>query len=51
MNWILLYEEKALATYILLLKEFEDEESVVYKFGPNKNTMGKVKLNKITRNF
>ncbi len=40
-----------MATYILLLKEYEDDETVVYKFGPNENTIGKMKLNKITRKF
>lgn len=30
-----------MATYILLLKKYEDDETVVYKFGPNENTMGK----------
>ncbi|MEC1402672.1 hypothetical protein [Bacillus subtilis] len=38
-----------MAVYILLLKEYEDDETVVYKFGPYENTMGKMKLNKITR--
>ncbi|MEC0531345.1 hypothetical protein P8863_02130 [Bacillus spizizenii] len=40
-----------MAVYILLLKEYEDDETVVYKFGPNENTMGKMQLNKITRRF
>ncbi|ADM39950.1 hypothetical protein ACT3UT_04125 [Bacillus spizizenii ATCC 6633 = JCM 2499] len=38
-----------MAVYILLLKEYEDDETVVYKFGPHENTMGKMQLNKITR--
>lgn len=40
-----------MALYVLLLKEYEDDESVVYKFGPIENPMGKMKLNKITRKF
>lgn len=40
-----------LASYVLLLKEFENDESVIYKFGPNENVMGKIELNKITRKF
>ncbi|WCF08127.1 hypothetical protein NDS46_28365 [Paenibacillus thiaminolyticus] len=40
-----------MASYVLLLKEFEDNETVVYKFGPNENVMGKIKLNKVTRKF
>lgn len=26
-----------LASYVLLLKEYEDNETVVYRFGPNEN--------------
>lgn len=40
-----------LASYVLLLKEYEDDETVVYKFGPNEEIMGKIELNKITRKF
>ncbi|MDK1001435.1 hypothetical protein ABES74_11275 [Bacillus subtilis] len=40
-----------MAVYILLLKEYEDNETVVYKLGPHENTMGKMKLNKIIRKF
>ncbi|WP_162985574.1 hypothetical protein [Bacillus vallismortis] len=40
-----------MATYVLLLKEFEDDETVVCKFGPNENTMSNIQLNKITRKF
>lgn len=40
-----------MASYVLLLKEYEDEETVVYKFGPNENVMGKIRLDKISRNF
>jgi hypothetical protein len=34
------------ATYVLLVKEEETEEFVVYKFGPDKDTLGRMRLNK-----
>jgi len=37
------------AAYVLLLKEYETDEMVVYKFGPNEKSMGKIALNKGTR--
>lgn len=40
-----------MASYVLLLKEYEDDETVVYKFGPNEKIMGKISLNKITGKF
>ncbi|MOA60084.1 hypothetical protein D3C78_1848770 [compost metagenome] len=40
-----------MASFVLLLKEMENEERVVYKFGPNENVMGRIELNKITRKF
>ncbi|MDQ0233428.1 hypothetical protein [Metabacillus malikii] len=40
-----------MASYVLLLKEYEDDETVVYKFGPNEEIMGKIELNKVTRKF
>lgn len=35
-----------MASFVLLLKEFEDDEKVVYRFGPNEQVMGKIELNK-----
>jgi hypothetical protein len=40
-----------LASYVLLLKEHEDDETVVYRFGPNEIVMGKIELNKVTKKF
>lgn len=40
-----------MATYVLLLKEFEDENLVVYKFGPDRESLGKVQLNKKTGEY
>ncbi len=38
-----------MASYVLLLKEFESKDVVIYRFGPNENSMGKIELNKLTR--
>jgi hypothetical protein len=35
-----------MASFVLLLKEFEDENTVIYRFGPNEAQMGKIELNK-----
>ncbi|PAF23097.1 hypothetical protein CHH49_00615 [Terribacillus saccharophilus] len=40
-----------MASYVLLLKNYEDSESVIYKFGPNEKVMGEIKLIKSTRQF
>ncbi|MGE7945242.1 hypothetical protein [Lysinibacillus sp. NPDC093688] len=40
-----------MASYVLLLKKYEDDETVVYKFGPNEEIMGEIELNKVTRKF
>ena len=40
-----------MATYVLLLKESEDEENVVYKFGPDEEKMGRVQINKKTGEY
>lgn len=40
-----------MASFVLLIKEVEDDDRVVYKFGPNEETMGKIELNKKTRLF
>lgn len=40
-----------MASFVLLIKEFEDDDRVVYKFGPNEKVMGKIELNKKTRMF
>ena len=40
-----------MAVYVLLLKEYEDETKVIYKYGPNEEITGKIgydkKLNKL----
>ncbi|WP_059050550.1 hypothetical protein [Paenibacillus senegalimassiliensis] len=40
-----------MASYVLLLKEHEDDNTVVYRFGPNEDIMGKIELNKTTKKF
>ncbi|MGE6577859.1 hypothetical protein [Paenibacillus xylanexedens] len=35
-----------MATYVLLVREEETENFVVYKFGPDENSLGKIKLSK-----
>ena len=40
-----------MASFVLLIKEYEDDDIVIYKFGPNEKVMGKIELNKKTRMF
>ncbi|WP_433922647.1 hypothetical protein [Paenibacillus taichungensis] len=35
-----------MTTYVLLVKEEETRDFVVYKFGPDENLLGKIKLSK-----
>ncbi|MBD7970148.1 hypothetical protein [Paenibacillus gallinarum] len=35
-----------MAVFVLMLKEFEDEEKVVYLYGPNEISMGKIEYDK-----
>lgn len=35
-----------MAVFILMLKEFEDEERVVYQYGPNEDLMGRIEYDK-----
>ena len=38
-----------MAVFVLMLKEFEDEERVVYLYGPNENSMGQIEYDKKNR--
>ncbi|KQO15417.1 hypothetical protein ABEW34_15165 [Paenibacillus algorifonticola] len=40
-----------MASYVLLLKVQEDDETVVYRFGPNEDVMGKIEFHKLTKKF
>ncbi len=35
-----------MAVYIIMLKEYEDEERVVYNYGPSEEAMGKIEYDK-----
>lgn len=35
-----------MASFVLLWKDYEDDEKVIYHFGPNEHVMGKIELNK-----
>lgn len=35
-----------MAVYVKMIKKFDDERKVIYKFGPNENLMGKLSLTK-----
>lgn len=37
-----------MAFYVLLLKEHEDDQYVVYKFGPHEEALGRLRLDKAT---
>lgn len=40
-----------MASFVLLLKECENENVVIYRFGPNEQQMGLIELNKVTDIF
>lgn len=40
-----------MGAFVVLIKEFEDEEKVTYNFGPDESIMGKIELNKKTKIF
>lgn len=40
-----------MGAFVLLLKDYEDESVVIYRFGPKEEIMGKIELNKETRIF
>ncbi|MMZ47643.1 hypothetical protein D1872_92930 [compost metagenome] len=40
-----------MGAFVLLFKEYEDDTVVIYKYGPNEHTMGKIQLNKDTKLF
>lgn len=37
-----------MASFVILLKEYEDEVAVIYRFGPNDHQMGRIKFDKKT---
>lgn len=40
-----------MAVYVVLLKEYEDEEKVIYKYGPSEEVTGKIEYNKKANKF
>lgn len=40
-----------MAVYVLMIKLEDDEEKVVYKFGPSKKYMGIIEFDKTSRKF
>lgn len=38
-----------MAVFVLMLKEFEDEDRVVYLYGPNEDLMGQIEYDKKNR--
>lgn len=40
-----------MGAFVLLLKEYEDESKVIYRFGPKEQIMGKIQLDKEKRMF
>ncbi|GGJ30374.1 hypothetical protein [Paenibacillus hunanensis] len=40
-----------MSAYVLLFKELETKEKVIYCYGPNEQQLGKIEYNKITKTF
>lgn len=40
-----------MASFVLLIKESEDENSIIYKFGPDEQIMGRIEFDKKTEIF
>lgn len=40
-----------MGAFVLLLKDYEDESIVIYRFGPKEEIMGRIQLNKDSRMF
>ena len=40
-----------MAVYVLLLKEYEYEDKVIYKYGPSEEVTGKIEYNKKSNKF
>ncbi|MDE6568333.1 MAG: hypothetical protein K2K70_11460 [Lachnospiraceae bacterium] len=40
-----------MAVFVLMIKKEENEEKVVYKFGPNEEHMGIIEFDKVNRAF
>ena len=40
-----------MAVYVKMIKMFDDEKRVIYRFGPNENQMGEIEFDKEERSF
>lgn len=40
-----------MAVYVKMIKKFDNEEKVVYRFGPNENQMGEIEFDKEKKSF
>lgn len=40
-----------MATYVMMVKKYEDEEKVVYQFGPDETRLGSVEIMKKTAQY
>lgn len=40
-----------MAAYVFMKKLMDNENNVVYQFGPNENSKGKIQFNKLTKKF
>lgn len=40
-----------MAVYLKMIKKYEDEKKVVYRFGPNENLMGEIEFDKEKNTF
>ncbi len=40
-----------MATYVILIKEYDDTEKVIYKFGPTEERMGRIEFDKVVEEF
>jgi len=40
-----------MATYLMLIKVFDDAEKVIYKFGPTEESLGEIEFNLVNEEF
>lgn len=40
-----------MAAYVKMIKKFDDDKRVIYKFGPSENQMGEIEFNKENKKF
>ena len=40
-----------MAVYIKMIKKYDDEKKVIYRFGPNENLMGEIEFDKEKKEF